>query len=200
MPKCKPPPGELVLTPLPPQINAANSPKSQQGMVKTMKYVLVPIMLFGTSFLSAAVNLMGLSFGLATLINTLILNNNAVRRSLGIPLLVREDPRAKPLPATAAAVHQTAAATAASASANSAKLVYEPPRPQQPVSLRDKISRNIGEAKKAAAQKMGDMTGQAGVSAQEKADKRRKEQLRNLEAKRRDQEREHFESKYKGRR
>ncbi|KAF4120725.1 YidC/Oxa1 family membrane protein insertase [Geosmithia morbida] len=174
-------------------INAANSPKSQQGMVKMMKYILVPVMLFGTSFLSAAVNLMGVSFGFATLINTVILNNNAVRRSLGIPELHR----AQKLPAS---IPTTALAGSAGSATSAQKLIYEPPRPQQAISLREQFSRQLDDARKAATEKMSNLTGQAGVSAQDKAEKKRKEQLRNLEAKRRAQEREHFESKYKGKR
>lgn len=156
-----------------------------------MKYILVPIMLFGTSFLSAAVNLMGLSFGLATLINTIILNTNSIRRALGIPPLER-----RPATASQPAIHPAPGQQAP----GSQQPIYEAPRPQQAVSMRDKLARQIDAAKKMASEKMGGVTGNATTSMEEKAERRRKEQIRKAEEKRRQQERDHFQSKYKSKR
>ena len=152
-------------------------------MAKKMKYVLVPVMLFGTSFLSAAVNLMGVSFGAATLGTTVFLNNSTVRRALGIP------PHKPPttIPTTATTVQQ-----------QPEQGTYEAPR--QPQSLRDKLTSSFEDTKKTISDSMSNMTGTAQSSVEEKAERKRKEQIRELEQKRRDQEREHFEEKYKGKR
>lgn len=155
-------------------------------MSKKIKYVLVPVMLFGTSFLSAAVNLMGVSFGAATLATTAFLNNNSVRHAFGIP---EHKPQAtRVIPTTATNV----------APGSPQQPMYEAPR--QPQSMREKFTTSFDETKKALGDSIGNITGQAQTSVDEKTERKRKEQIRNLEAKRREQERDHFQEKYKGKR
>lgn len=154
-------------------------------MLKTMVYVLGPVMLIGTSFLSAAVNLMGVAFGVATLATTVCLNNNAVRRILSIPELeppvASVDPAANPTSPAPGTEHLTP--------------MYEAPRKTQ--TLTEKMSSSFDDAKKAVSDKMASAGGAMSSTAEEKAEKRRKEQIRKMEEKRLQQERDHFEAKYK---
>lgn len=145
-------------------------------MLKKMKFVLAPVMFIGTSFLSSAVNLMGVALAIATLISQAALNNNAIRRSLGISPLIPPPPPAQPaIPAMG---------------------VYEAPR--QAESVRDKLSNNLTEIKDGFRSTVDKMTGQVSGSAEEQAEKKRRQMIQKLEEKRAQQEREHFEQKYKG--
>lgn len=142
-------------------------------MLGKMKWVIGPIMLIGTSFLSSAVNLMGLSLAAATFVSQALLNSPSVRKALGIPL--NPEPKA---PAVAPG------------------LSYEAPR--QPQSMREKLEENLGEMKKGFNDSISKVTGQVSGSAEDQAAKKRKDLIKKLEEKRQQQEKDHFEQKYKG--
>jgi hypothetical protein len=148
-------------------------------MMTKVSYVLVPIMLIFTSYLSAAVNLMGTAFGIATLVSTALLNNNTVRRAFQMPLL--EPPALTP---KVAAVPARQYATK----------VYTPD------GIRERLTGGLEDVKKGWSDSVAKATGGAKLSEADKSAKKVKETLAKLEQTRREKERAHFEEKYKGKR
>lgn len=162
-------------------MNAKHSTVQQQKMMNKMKWVLAPIMLIGTSFLSAGVNIMGLTLAASTMATQVLLNVPSVRTLFGIPPIV---PPPTPAPEPAKPVGSGAAG-----------LTYEAPR--QPLTMREKLEENLGEMKQGFQESITKMTGRAAGSAEEQAAKTRRDAIRKLEETRAKQEREHFEQKYK---
>lgn len=148
----------------------------QRKMMGSVTPVLAVVIVACTVWLSAAVNLMGIAFGSATLVTSLITQNAAFRRAVGLAPL----PAIKPLPT---------------------KPTYEAPRASG--NLRERLTNSLNDAKKGLGDQVSNFSGGAGTgfnaSDQEKADRKRKDMLRQLEDTRKKQEREEFERKYKNR-
>lgn len=138
-----------------------------------MMWVVGPLGFVVTTFLSAAVNLMALSFGASTLITAAILNNHTIRKMIGLPT---EIPGSTPK-----------------------AIKYEAPRPATEGNMRERLTANLNEMKKGVSDQVTNFTGSYSGTETERADRKRKEMLRKLETTRKDQEREEFEKKYKGR-
>lgn len=160
-------------------INAKHTPEQQRKMLKTMTYVFGVVGFVGTSFLSAAVNLMTVALGAATLITAVVLNNAVVRRTVGLP----------PHDAT-----QTSSAPR--------QATYEAPRAANApeAGLRERLNTNLNDMKKGLSDQFSNYTGTYSGTEEEKAEKKRKELIRKLEETRKRQEREEFEKKYKSKR
>ncbi|TWU70549.1 Flags: Precursor [Metarhizium rileyi] len=160
-------------------INAKHTPPSQKKMMKTMTYVFGVVGFIGTTFLSAAVNLMTVALGAATLITAVVLNNALVRRTVGLP----------PHPTT-------------TSSASSQKPTYEAPRTAGTTEpgLRERLNSSLNDMKKGMSDQITNYTGTYSGTDEEKAARKRKELLRKLEDTRKQQEREEFEKKYKTKR
>ncbi|POR33794.1 Mitochondrial inner membrane protein OXA1 [Tolypocladium paradoxum] len=158
-------------------VNSKHTPESQKKMMKSMMYIFGSVGFIGTTFLSAAVNLMTVAVGASTLLTAIILNTAVVRRAVGLP----------PAPA---------------ASAPATKATYEAPRaagaPQ--AGLRERLTSSLDDMKKGVSEQMTNYTGQYSGTEQEKAERKRKDMLRKLEDMRKQQERDEFEKKYKGKR
>ncbi|KAM0343015.1 hypothetical protein ACHAPU_008916 [Fusarium lateritium] len=151
-------------------LNSKYQPAAQKAMMKKMMYVMGGVTFIFTSYLAAGVNIMMVSTGAAALATSAILNNDAVRRALDLPVLKVE------------------------------KLAYKPPRVSQTKGiegLRERLTENLDEMKKGVSDQIGTMTNQYSGTAEERAQKARKEQMRKLEDMRRKLEREEFEKKYK---
>lgn len=149
-------------------------------MMKSMMYIFGSVGFIGTTFLSAAVNLMTVAVGASTLITAIVLNAAVVRRAVGLP------------PAPVAAAPAT-------------KATYEAPRaagaaaaPQ--AGLRERLTSSLDDMKKGVSEQMTNYTGQYSGTEQEKAERKRKDMLQKLEDMRKQQEREEFEKKYKSKR
>ncbi|CAI6096847.1 unnamed protein product [Clonostachys chloroleuca] len=154
------------------KLNQVNSTPKQQKMLKTMSYVLVPVMLIATSFLSAAINLMGVTVAAFTMLTGRLLLNNKFRAAMGIPPVV--PPAPKPVE----------------------QLSYEAPR-QQPATIREKLTDNLEDVKKGFSESVTKMTGSVRGTDKDRAERQRKESIQKLEDKRADEERRLFEEKYK---
>ncbi|EEU44912.1 uncharacterized protein NECHADRAFT_48589 [Fusarium vanettenii 77-13-4] len=151
-------------------VNAKYTPASQKAMMKKMMWVFGTVGFIGTTFLSAGVNLMMVSTGSATLLTALILNNETVRVAFGLPILEVEKPK------------------------------YEPPRVTQSSGvsgLRERLTDNLNDMKKGLSDQVNNYTGQYAGTEQERAEKKRREQMQKLEDMRRKLERDEFEKKYK---
>ncbi|KAF5021741.1 hypothetical protein F66182_6191 [Fusarium sp. NRRL 66182] len=151
-------------------VNSKYTPASQKAMLKKMMWVFGTVGFIGTTFLSAGVNLMMVSTGSATLVTALVLNNETVRRALNLPILEVEKPK------------------------------YVPPRPTQSSGLgglRERLTENLNDAKKGLSDQVSNYTGQVSGTAEDRAEKKRKDQMRKLEEMRRKLERDEFEKKYK---
>jgi len=74
------------------RVNRRNTAVSQRATMDKISWVLFPVIVFATCWLSAAVNLMGLAFGGSTLAASALLNMNTVRRLLRIPLAYDDTP------------------------------------------------------------------------------------------------------------
>ena len=136
-------------------------------------WVVGPLGFIVTTFLSAAVNLMALSFGASTLVTAIILNNHTVRKLIGLPTEIPGNaPQA---------------------------IKYEAPRPATEGNMRERLTANLNEMKKGVSDQVTNFTGSYSGTETERAERKRKELLRKLETTRREQEREEFEKKYKGR-
>ncbi|KJZ74514.1 hypothetical protein HIM_06110 [Hirsutella minnesotensis 3608] len=156
-------------------VNMWVSPKTAQQ--EAMKPILAFVSLSGlviTCYLSAALNLMTVALGGATLASTLVFAIPSVRRRFGLPM------RANPSPM-------------------SVKATYEPPRSAPaPTGIRERLSENLNGMKKSVSDSVSTYTGAiTGGSEQDRAERNRKDLIRRLEAKRKEQEREAFEQKYK---
>ncbi|OAQ65167.1 OXA1-like protein [Pochonia chlamydosporia 170] len=158
-------------------INAKHTPESQKKMLKTMTYVFGVVGFIGTTFLSAAVNLMTVALGASTLITAIVLNNALVRRTVGLP----PHPTATPAPTT----KQT---------------TYEAPRAANTPEpgLRERLNTSLNDMKKGMSDQITNYTGTYSGTDEEKAERKRKELIRKLEDTRKQQERDEFERKYKG--
>ncbi|KAF4990351.1 hypothetical protein FGRMN_8486 [Fusarium graminum] len=151
-------------------LNSKYQPAAQKAMMKKMMYVMGGVTFIFTSYLAAGVNIMMVSTGAAALATSAILNNEAVRRVLDLPVLKVEKP------------------------------AYKPPRVSQTKGiegLRERLTENLDEMKKGMSDQLGTMTNKYSGTAEERAQKARKEQMRKLEDMRRKLEREEFEKKYK---
>lgn len=145
-------------------------------MLKTMMYIFGTVGFIGTTFLSAAVNLMTVAVGAATLITAVLLNNPTIRRMVNLPPHVAEGPKT---------------------------VTYEAPRPgtaESNTSLRDRLNTNLTDMKKGFSEQITNYTGQYSGTDAEKAERKRKDLIRKLEETRKEQERDEFEKKYKGKR
>jgi hypothetical protein len=77
---------------------------------------------------------------------------------------------------------------------------YQSPREAAPpAGLRERLSEQLKGAQKGLNNQIGNMTGRYVATEEDKAEQRRKESIARLEEKRRRQEREDFERRYKGR-
>ncbi|KAH7264525.1 hypothetical protein FSOLCH5_009949 [Fusarium solani] len=151
-------------------VNGKYTPASQKAMMKKMMWVFGTVGFIGTTFLSAGVNLMMVSTGSATLLTAVILNNETVRVALGLPILEVEKPK------------------------------YEAPRATQSSGvsgLRERLTDNLNDMKKGLSDQVNNYTGQYAGTEQERAEKKRREQMQKLEDMRRKLERDEFEKKYK---
>lgn len=146
-------------------------------MLKTMTYVFGVVGFIGTTFLSAAVNLMTVALGASTLITAIVLNNALVRRTVGLP----PHPTATPTPTT----KQT---------------TYEAPRAANTPEpgLRERLNTSLNDMKKGMSDQITNYTGTYSGTDEEKAERKRRELIRKLEETRKQQERDEFERKYKG--
>lgn len=157
-------------------VNMKYTPPEQRKMMKPIMYVFGIGSFVATTFLSAAVNIMAATIGATTALSALILRSAAVRRRLGLPVEApRPPPSLTPTP------------------------TYEAPRPA-PASLRERLTRSLNDVKKGFTTQVESYTGTYSGTLQEKAEQRRKDMLRKLEEIRKEQERQEFESKYKGKR
>lgn len=163
-------------------MNKYSAPE-QKAIMKPLMYVMAPIVTIGTSFLSAAVNLMGVAFGSATFLQAFVLNVPSIRRALNIP--TPNLPNQATVPTTA--TYQAPRATAALNTAAPA-----------PGGLKERLQSQLDEAKKGFNSQMGNMTGRFAATEEEKAEQKRKAAISALEEKRKKQEREEFARKYKG--
>ena len=138
-------------------------------MMKKMMYVMGSVGFIGTTFLSAGVNLMMVSTGSATLLTALTLNNETIRRAVGLPILPVQE------------------------------IKYQAPRPTAPgiSGLRERLTNNLDDMKKGWSEQVSNYTGQHVGTEEERAEKKRKETLKKLEDMRRSLEREEFAKKYK---
>ncbi|GAB0132829.1 hypothetical protein EsDP_00001254 [Epichloe bromicola] len=159
-------------------INAKHTPEQQRKMLKTMTYVFGVVGFVGTSFLSAAVNLMTVALGAATLITAVVLNNAVVRRTVGLPPHVAQ---------TSSAPKQA---------------TYEAPRAANApeAGLRERLNTNLNDMKKGLSDQFSSYTGIYSGTEEEKAEKKRRELIRKLEETRKRQERDEFNNKYKSKR
>ncbi|KAM0255459.1 hypothetical protein ACHAQJ_005759 [Trichoderma viride] len=157
-------------------INAKHTPQQQRKMLKPMMYIFGTVGFVGTTFLSAAVNLMTVALGGSTLLTALILNIPSIRRSLGLPNGPVDEAVAAPK-----------------------KVQYEAPRTEAPglTGLRERLTTSLDDMKKGVSESVSNYTGQYSGTDQEKAERKRKEMIRKLEDMRKQQEREQFEQKYK---
>lgn len=148
-------------------------------MLKPMMYIFGTVGFVGTTFLSAAVNLMTVALGGSTLLTALILNISSIRRSLGLPTGPVDE--------------------APSAAAPQKKIQYEAPRSEAPglSGLRERLTTSLDDMKKGVSESVSNYTGTYSGTDQEKAERKRKEMIRKLEDMRKQQEREQFELKYK---
>ncbi|KAL7934038.1 60Kd inner membrane domain-containing protein [Trichoderma chlorosporum] len=158
-------------------INAKHTPKQQRKMLKPMMYIFGTVGFVGTTFLSAAVNLMTVALGASTLLTALILNVPSIRRSLGLPNGPVDEAVAAPK-----------------------TIQYEAPRTEAPgmAGLRERLTTSLDDMKKGVSESVSNYTGTYSGTEQEKAERRRRELIRKLEDTRKQQEREQFELKYKG--
>jgi YidC/Oxa1 family membrane protein insertase len=141
-------------------------------MMKKMMWVFGTVGFIGTTFLSAGVNLMMVSTGSATLLTAVTLNNDTVRRAVGLPILQVQAP------------------------------VYKAPRPPTApgiTGLRQRLEHNLGDMKKGWSEQVSNYTGQHVGTDEERAEKKRKETLKKMEEMRKQMERDEFQKKYKGR-
>lgn len=148
-------------------------------MLKPLMYIFGTVGFVGTTFLSAAVNLMTVALGFSTLVTAVILNNPTVRRSFDLPMVADDA-----APKTTAAAAQYEAPRAAPANTG----------------FRERMTSSLGDMKKGLTDQVNNYTGTYSGSEQEKAERKRRELLRKLEDNRKQQERDEFEKKYKGRR
>ncbi|KAH7145932.1 60Kd inner membrane protein-domain-containing protein [Dactylonectria estremocensis] len=152
-------------------VNSKYAPASQKEMMKKMMWVLGTVGFIGTTFLSAGVNLMMVTTGGATLVQAVILNNTLVRRLVGLPILKVEEVK------------------------------YEAPRPTSPgiTGLRERLTDNLDGMKKSVSDQIGSYTGNYAGTEQERAEKKRRENMRKIEDMRKQLDRDEFQKKYKGR-
>ncbi|KAI5461674.1 60Kd inner membrane protein-domain-containing protein [Mariannaea sp. PMI_226] len=150
-------------------VNSKYAPAQQKAMMKKMMWVFGTVGFIGTTFLSAGVNLMMVSTGSATLLQAVLLNNESVRRVVGLPILPVEE------------------------------IKYQAPRPVSPgiSGLRERLTNNLDDMKKGLSQQVSNYTGQHQGTESEKAEKKRQENLRKMEEMRRQLERDEFQKKYK---
>ncbi|KAG5932854.1 hypothetical protein E4U53_001166 [Claviceps sorghi] len=164
-------------------INARNTPEQQKKMLKTMTYIFGVVGFIGTSFLSAAVNLMAVALSSATLLTAIVLNNALVRRTVGLP------PHAGPPSSPRQVTYEAPRAGTASATDSAPE-----------TGLRERLNTNLNEMKKGLSEQISNYTGTYTGTEQDKAEKKRRDIIRKLEETRKQQERDEFERKYKGKR
>ncbi|CAM1507881.1 Fc.00g047290.m01.CDS01 [Cosmosporella sp. VM-42] len=151
-------------------VNSKYADPKQKAMMKKMMWVFGGVGFIGTTFLSAGVNLMMVSTGSATLLTAVVLNNESVRRVVGLPILPVQE------------------------------VTYQAPRPTAPgiTGLKERLNNNLEDMKKGFSDQVTNYTGTYAGTEQEKAEKKRKETMKKLEQMRKQLEREEFEKKYKG--
>lgn len=154
-------------------------------MLKPMMYIFGTVGFIGTTFLSAAVNLMTVALGGSTLLTALILNIPSIRRALGLPNGPVDEAVAPP-PKTVQ--YEAPRAATAAAAAETPGIA----------GLRERLTNSLDDMKKGVSESVSNYTGTYSGTEQEKAERKRKEMIRKLEDMRKQQEREQFEQKYKG--
>ncbi|KAL3957157.1 hypothetical protein ACCO45_007735 [Purpureocillium lilacinum] len=157
-------------------LNAKYTPEAQRKMLKNMTYVFGVVGFVGTTFLSSAVNLMTVALGASTLLQSIILNIPAVRSIFNLPPAPAETPKT---------------------------VTYEAPRgaaAAAPQGIRERMTSSLDDMKKGFSEQVTNYTGQYQGTEAEKAERKRKDLIRKLEETRKEQERDEFEKKYKGRR
>ncbi|KAJ6438210.1 OXA1-like protein [Purpureocillium lavendulum] len=157
-------------------LNAKYTPEAQRKMLKNMTYVFGVVGFIGTTFLSSAVNLMTVALGASTLLQSIILNIPAVRSVFNLPPAPVDAPKT---------------------------VTYEAPRGGAAAptgGLRERLTTNLDDMKKGFSEQVTNYTGQYQGTEAEKAERKRKDLMRKLEDTRKQQERDEFEKKYKGRR
>lgn len=186
--------------------------EAQKKMMKPMAWALGGIGFLFTSFLTAGVNVMGLAFASATLLTSLILEIPALRQRFGLLM----GPPPSPVSAAKAAVSSSSSSSAASSSipAHIPKGIrYEAPRGGlsaanaratmaeevvKPATFTERVNTSFADAKQGMSQQLGNFGGRFAASDAEKAERNRKELIKKLEDKRKQQERDEFSRKYKG--
>ncbi|PMB69161.1 Mitochondrial inner membrane protein OXA1 [Beauveria bassiana] len=191
------------------QIGQKYMASAQRKMMKPMSWVLGGVGFLFTSFLAAGINVMGIAFAGATLATSLILEIPSLRRRLGLLM--------GPPPEPASSVNARTSSTAASGGSSLSELIpkgirYEaprgaavpPPKPTtaqevaKPLSFAERVNSSFNDAKQGMSQQLGSFGGRMAATDAEKAERNRKELMQKLEDKRRQQEREEFSRKYKG--
>ncbi|KAJ4148486.1 hypothetical protein LMH87_002952 [Akanthomyces muscarius] len=191
------------------QVSQKYMAEAQKKMMKPMAWALGGIGFLFTSFLTAGVNVMGLAFASATLLTSLILEIPALRQRFGLLM--------GPPPSPASAAKSAASSSAAAASPIPAHIPkgirYEAPRGGfsaanvrtttaeevvKPASFTERVNTSFADAKQGMSQQLGSFGGRFAASDAEKAERNRKELIKKLEDKRKQQERDEFSRKYKG--
>ncbi|KAM0671169.1 hypothetical protein ACQRIU_001564 [Beauveria bassiana] len=191
------------------QIGQKYMASAQRKMMKPMSWVLGGVGFLFTSFLAAGINVMGIAFAGATLATSLILEIPSLRRRLGLLM--------GPPPEPASSVNARTSSTAAGGGSSLSELIpkgirYEaprgaavpPPKPTtaqevaKPLSFAERVNSSFNDAKQGMSQQLGSFGGRMAATDAEKAERNRKELMQKLEDKRRQQEREEFSRKYKG--
>lgn len=163
-------------------LNMKHQPAAQQKMMKVMMYGFGAIGFVVTAYMSAGINLMTAAFSTSTCISAVILNNNAVRRSLGLAGHEPVDSAAAPSTPTYQAPRAAVAEAAADASSQG---------------LRGRASGALKDLTSGLSEQISSVTGKHAATEEEKASKKRRELMKKLEQTRKTQEREEFDRKYK---
>lgn len=164
-------------------LNMKHQPAAQQKMMKVMMYGFGAIGFVVTAYMSAGINLMTAAFSTSTVISAVILNNNTVRRSLGLASHTPVDAAAAPTTPTYQAPRAAAVAEAAADASSQG--------------LRGRASGALKDLTSGLSEQISSVTGKHAATEEEKAAKKRRELMKKLEQTRKSQEREEFDRKYK---
>ncbi|KAG5969543.1 hypothetical protein E4U58_001374 [Claviceps cyperi] len=166
-------------------ISSKSVPPAQQKVMNTMKYVFGGFGLLIASFLSAAINLMAVSVGFTAVVTSYLLNHPVIRRKVGLP------PLSISAPTTTGPTYQSPRSRNSTPDMNLNVIMSDKG------SIRERLTDNIDDMKKAASSLMTNFTGRAAMTKSEQAEKKRMEIARKLESARQKQEKEEFEKKFK---
>ncbi|PHH78187.1 hypothetical protein CDD82_3172 [Ophiocordyceps australis] len=171
-------------------INPAGTEQISKLMKPTTMASIGCLVLVLTSFLSNGVNLMGIALGSSNLITLLILRMPLVRQKAGLSPITDDTSETEPplsLPTTSPTTRPPQPPTPE----------YQPPR--APLSFRERLTKELGDAKKGISESVSNLTGSLYTSAQDedKAETKRKANLRRIEELRHLRAVEDFERKHK---